>query len=114
MSFRRFWQRRYIIPAVILGAPVVIAIFVAFFGVVVMLLWNWLLPPLFGLPEITLLQGFGLFILGRLLFGGFGMGGGGAQRSRHMTPEERERLRERMRDRYCDTQGEAPTVGQTE
>ena len=115
MSFKRFWNRRYIVPALILGSPVVIAVFVVFFGGVVMLLWNWLLPTLFGLPEITLLQGFGLFILGRLLFGGFGMGGGGGgQHSRHMTPEERERFRERMRDRYCDTPREAPTAGRAE
>ena len=112
MSFRRFLNKRYIIPAVILGAPVVIAIFVAFFGAVVMWLWNWLLPGLFGLPRITLLQGFGLFILGRLLFGGFGMGGGGHP-SRRMTPEERERLRERMRDRYCET-GESEGVARLE
>jgi hypothetical protein len=67
-----------------------------------MLLWNWLLPPLFGLPEVTLLQAFGLFALGRLLFGGFGGGGGGA-RHRRMTPEQRERFRERMRNRAGDT-----------
>jgi hypothetical protein len=96
MSIKRFMKKRYIIPAAIVATPLIIAIFVVFFGGVVMLLWNWLLPPLFGLPAITLLQGFGLFMLGRLLFGGFGMGGGGSQRSRRMTPEERARLRERL------------------
>ena len=43
-------------------------------GGIVMLLWNWLLPRLFGWPEITLLQGFGLLALCRILFGGFGGG----------------------------------------
>ena len=31
------------------------------------LLWNWLIPNIFGLPEITLLQAFGLWILITLL-----------------------------------------------
>ena len=26
------------------------------------LLWNWLIPPIFGLPKITLIQGFGLWM----------------------------------------------------
>jgi hypothetical protein len=50
--------------------------------------WNWLLPQLFGFPEITLMQGFGLLVLGRILSG---FGGGGGHQSKHMTPEERER-----------------------
>ena len=25
------------------------------------LLWNWLIPPIFGLPKITLIQAFGLW-----------------------------------------------------
>ena len=39
------------------------------------LLWNWLMPGIFGLPEITMLQAAGLFILSKLLFTP-GMGGG--------------------------------------
>jgi len=31
------------------------------------LLWNWLMPVIFGLPEITILQAFGLLILSGLL-----------------------------------------------
>ena len=33
------------------------------------LLWNWLMPGLFGLPHVTLLQAFGLLLLAGLLFG---------------------------------------------
>lgn len=46
-----------------------IAILGFLFGLFIMLLWNWLMPEIFGLGEITYWQGFGLFILGRLLFG---------------------------------------------
>ncbi len=59
-------------------------VFVAVGGVVVQLLWNWLLPSIFGVREVTLLQALGLLALSRILFGGFGRGGspGGPRRVR--------------------------------
>ena len=44
----------------------------AVFSVGVMLLWNNLLPQIFGLPQINYLQAAGLLILARILFGGIG------------------------------------------
>lgn len=41
-------------------------------GIVVQLLWNWLMPEIFGLGRITILQGIGLLLLARLLFGRMG------------------------------------------
>jgi hypothetical protein len=39
------------------------------------LLWNWLMPELFNLPEINLLQAAGIFILSKMIFTpGFGRG----------------------------------------
>ena len=38
----------------------------------VMLLWNALMPDLFGLGSIDALQALGLLVLARILFGGFG------------------------------------------
>jgi hypothetical protein len=105
MSMKRFWKWYYIVPAAIVLAPVAVALFVIVSGGVVMLLWNWLLPTLFGLPEITLLQGFGLLALGRLLFGGWGGGGGGGG-GRHMSHADRER----MRQRFCDKRTAQDTV----
>ena len=32
------------------------------------LLWNWLMPMIFGLPKITLLQELGLLTLSNLMF----------------------------------------------
>ena len=104
MNMKRFWKWRYIIPAIIVVGPVVAALFVVVAGGIVMLLWNWLLPPLFGWQPITLLQGFGLLALCRILFGGFG--GGGRDHSKQMSREDRERFRERMRERFCSTPGE--------
>jgi hypothetical protein len=45
------------------------------FGAVVMWLWNWLMPAIFGLGVITYWQAVGLAVLGRLLFGGMHHGG---------------------------------------
>jgi hypothetical protein len=41
-------------------------------GILVQLLWNWLMPEIFGLGRITILQGIGLLVLARLLFGRMG------------------------------------------
>lgn len=55
---------------------IVLAVFLAFiFGYFVMLLWNWIMPALFGLPVIDYWMAFGIIILSRLIFGGFGHGG---------------------------------------
>lgn len=34
-----------------------------------MLLWNWLMPGIFGLATIGYLKSFGLYIISRILFG---------------------------------------------
>ena len=99
---RKRWL--FIAPLAILG----MLLFVTIGGEVVRLLWNWLLPSLFGWPQITFWQALGLLALCRILFGGFGMHGSGRHRFRRrmeercarMSPEERERFRERMRARW--------------
>lgn len=54
---------------------VVFAVFFAFlFGIVVKLLWNWLMPALFGLGVISFWQAFGIVLLAKILFGGHGHG----------------------------------------
>lgn len=45
----------------------IIAVLVAF---PTMWLWNWLMPQIFGLTTITLMQAFGLNLLTGILFGG--------------------------------------------
>jgi hypothetical protein len=87
--------------------PPMLALFVYLGGLVVMSLWNWLVPPLFGLPEVTFWQGLGLVLLGRILFGGFG-GGGGSGSSHSRGPKDRERLREAMRKHREDDAGASP------
>jgi hypothetical protein len=42
----------------------------AVFGAGVMVLWNALMPQIFGLPQLSYLQAAGLLLLARILFGG--------------------------------------------
>jgi len=93
-----------IAPLAILG----MLLFIAIGGGIVLYLWNWLLPPLFGWREITFWQALGLLALCRILFGGSGWRGPlrsnvrrrMEERCERMTPEERERFRERMGERF--------------
>ena len=103
MSIRRFWRWYIVVPIALVAVP----LFFALVGEIVKLLWNALLPPLFGWRTITIWQGLGLLVLCRILFGGFGSGGGGGRRSKPMTPDERERFRQRMRDRFCGRSSES-------
>jgi glycine/D-amino acid oxidase-like deaminating enzyme len=87
--------------------PIGITAFAAIGGEVVMHLWNWLAPSLFGWHLISFWQAIGLLALSRILFGGFGGRGfrRGSFRRRmeerweRMTPEEREKLRQGMGSR---------------
>jgi hypothetical protein len=102
MNMRRKWI--FLAPLAILG----IVAFMAIGGEVVMHLWNWLLPPLFGWRQITFWQALGILALSRILFGGFGRHGSGGPNWRRrmkgrcadMSPEEREKFRQAMRERW--------------
>ena len=109
---RRNWAGR------IVKFAVFAVLFFTVFSYVVLRLWNWLTPALFGWHPITFWQAVGLLVLSKILFGGFRGGPGRHGYWRHrmrerwekMTPEEREKFRESMRGR-CGSFGpraEAP------
>lgn len=52
-------------------------VFVFAVGNIVMYLWNWILPDAIGANEITFWKAIGLFVLTRILFGGFKSGRSG-------------------------------------
>ncbi len=56
---------------VLWGIAIVLA-FVLAFSAAIRLLWNWLMPDIFGLRPISYLQALGLLLLSRLLFGRVG------------------------------------------
>lgn len=86
------------------------ALFIFIGGEIVLHLWNWLLPSLFGWRQITFWQALGILVLCRVLFGGLGMHGHGRSNFRRrmaerrgwgpMTPEERERFRQGIREAF--------------
>ncbi|MFN8547117.1 MAG: hypothetical protein U0527_03885 [Candidatus Eisenbacteria bacterium] len=89
-------------------APLALTAFAGFLALgtyVVMRLWNWLTPELFGWHTLTFFQALGLIVLCRLLFGGLGISRGPRREVRHrwqarwggMTSEERERFTFGMR-----------------
>ena len=92
--------------------PIIFLAIVAGFSAIVMLLWNWLMPTIFGLVAISFWQALGILILCRLLFGGFrGKGHRGGMHGMHwrnhlrekwmkMTPEQREEFINRRRKHF--------------
>ena len=80
----------------------------ALFSLAVMLIWNAILPSLMAVGSLTYLQAAGLLLLCRILFGGLGMGLRGHHMHEHlrnMTPEQREAMMRRLRERFPDRGG---------
>ena len=93
---------------------VLVAIF--FFAWLTFLLWNWLVPVLFGGPIISYWQALGLLALTKILF--FGIGGrrscypeSGQKYWKHrfyekmssLSPEEREAFKKKMSEKWCSS-----------
>jgi hypothetical protein len=90
---KKFWL---IAPLAILA--------MAGFVFVVMTLWNWLVPAIFGGKLITYWQALGILVLSRILVGGLGGHRGGGRRKfvtgwNQLSPEEQERFRAAMKGR---------------
>ncbi len=66
-AIHRHNKRGWFLLRILLGLA-----FVAVISLVVMLLWNALLPAIFGLKAISYLQALGLLILSKIIFSGFG------------------------------------------
>jgi hypothetical protein len=84
-------------------------LFALVFGLVVKILWNWLMPAIFGLGEITFWQAFGIVLLAKLLFGA---GHGPSHRDHHA------RFENHFKDRFKsfagpeeEAEGGAPVPG---
>jgi hypothetical protein len=88
----------------------VLLIFMAFFfGFVVKLLWNWLMPEIFNLPEISYWQAWGLYLLAKVFFGGRRVrkhyhGSGKKYRGKY----DRDRIRTKLK-KWLDDEDDATT-----
>ena len=117
---KKLWIKKGIMFLFIFIAAVLV------FGLVVMGLWNAILPDVLGVKTISFFQALGILLLSKILFGGFGGGGrrwrGGPawkekmkQRWDNMTPDEREKFKGGWKNRCGDfanrfDKSDAPTV----
>jgi hypothetical protein len=110
---RRFWVKK------IIFIPFLVAAGLFVFGNLVMYLWNAILPEVMPVHTITFWQALGIFLLSKILFGGYH--GGDHRHHAHddrrkelreqwmkMNPEEREKMRSRVWGRFdhCDKKEE--------
>jgi len=86
------------ITGMVIGGIGFFALIVAAMAWILTLLWNWLMPMLFSLPEISLWQAAGIFILSKILFTpGFGKGSDHKQSTK--SRKWGENFRKKMEDR---------------
>ena len=93
-----WWEDRTLAQKILLGIGFAVAGagLLALCGWVVMLLWNWLMPEIFGLKALSYWQAWGLLILSSILFKGmrFGSGDGGRRSDRKRRQHLRRYLQE--------------------
>jgi hypothetical protein len=95
-----WWEERTLPEKIIVGAGFgILGIGLLFlFGWVVMLLWNWLMPYIFGLPELNYWKAWGVLILSSILFKGMHRGSDGSSR-------RQDKKRKRELRRYMQNDG---------
>lgn len=67
--------------------------FILLFGYGFMLLWNWLMPEVFGLIPLNYWQAVGILVMAKLLFGGFC-----SHNSKKGSKKRGKHFKQRMRD----------------
>ena len=106
MYNNRYKKRRVRFPVF----PLVLVALLLLLGVVVMLLWNAILPQLLHVNNITYGQSVGLLLLCRILFGGFRFGSPGYRKPfgshnpwrekwMHMSDEDKAKFKNEWRQR---------------
>lgn len=102
---KTFWIKRGLM-ILVFGTIAILA-----FGLLVMSLWNAILPAVIGVKTITFVQALGILVLSKILFGGFGGGHNKSgwrnkgkwmemkEKFAGMTPEEREKFKAEWKTR---------------
>jgi hypothetical protein len=115
-------RKVWIGKAIVFGALLFVLL-----GLVTQFLWNFIMPDIFGLPVINFWQGIAMFLLAKLIFGfgGGSRGKWGGYRSHHwkrewaekyskLSPEERERFKQKFKDKWCSWEENSVKQTQTQ
>lgn len=98
---RKFMREQCRRPGKIFAMAMVLVMFFAAAGAVVMLLWNWLMPTLFaGVHSVDYWQALGLLVLSKVLFGSRSFHGKRCRRWESITGEEREEIKRHFKSRW--------------
>ena len=91
-------RRPFLRIGMILGGIVLAAFLALLFGLLVMVLWNWIMPEVFGLKPLTYWQSWGIVLLAHILF----KAGGHREHDRHKARDEewKDRFRERFKAHF--------------
>lgn len=95
-GFEGWWEDRSIPEKifVVIGFVILGIGLLFLFGLVVMALWNWLMPEIFGLKTLSYWQAWGVLALSCILFGKIGGSGSGGGSDR----KRKRKLRSYMRE----------------
>ncbi len=104
-DFNDWWRERSLPEKILAGIGFAILGIgmLALLGWVVMLLWNWLMPDIFGLKQLNYWQAWGLLLLSTILFKGLGSNNSGSGRSER---KRKQQLRRYMREDPDTTAGD--------
>jgi hypothetical protein len=110
-GFEGWWEDRSIPEKIVLVIGfVILGIGLMFlFGLVVMALWNWLMPEIFGLKTLTYWQAWGVLALSCILFGKIGGSGSSGKSDRKRKRELRGYMREAQSESEQSSTG-SPTA----
>ena len=89
----------------VVGGLIMAAVFAFGFGALVMVLWNWLMPEIFGLPQLSYWQGWGLVLLAHILIKA---GGGPSGAKSHRDGNWKRRFWDRMRQEMPSREEDPP------
>jgi hypothetical protein len=98
-------KKVFTIIGMTLGGVILAMVLALLFGFIVMWLWNWLMPDIFGLKTISFWQAWGLVVLAHILFKSF------PHHNKHFHDDH---WKKRFKDKYCSEKKEQKNEGMSE
>jgi len=92
--------------SLVIGGVILAALLAFLFGLIVMALWNWLMPGIFGIRAISYWEAWGLVLLAHILFKAGRWDHRSSHRERPRDEEWKERFRRRFKDRFFGSAAE--------